>query len=178
MTMTGRLRKFVLTAHVATSVGTLGAVAVFLAFAVVGLASEDARLVRAVYPAMDLTARFVIVPLIFAALLIGLIQSLGTPWGLFRHYWVLAKLLLTVLTIVVLLLQLDGISTMAGVAAERELSTADLLGLRRSLRFHAVGGLLVLLLTTILSVYKPRGMTRYGWRKQHERTAPLPVADI
>ena len=177
MIMTGRLRKLVLTAHVATSVGTLGAVAVFLALAVAGLASEDAQLVRAVYPAMDLTARFVIVPLIVAALLIGLVQSLATPWGLFRHYWVLAKLLLTVFTIVVLLLQLDGISTMAGVAAERELASADLLGLRRSLRFHAAGGLLVLLLTTILSVYKPRGVTRYGWRKQHERAAPLPAAD-
>jgi hypothetical protein len=22
---------------------------------------------------------------------------------------------------------------------------------------------------TVLNVYKPRGMTRYGWRKQHER---------
>ena len=177
MIMTGRLRKLVLTAHVATSVGTLGAVAVFLALAVVGLASEDVRLVRSAYPAMEVTARFVIVPLIFAALLIGLVQSLGTPWGLFRHYWVLVKLLLTVFTIVVLLLQLDGIGIMAGVAAKGELSSGDLLGLRRSLRFHAAGGLLVLLLTTILSVYKPQGVTRYGWRKQHERAVPLPAAD-
>ena len=177
MTLTGRLRKLALTAHVATSVGTLGAVVVFLAFAIAGLASEDAQLVRAVYPAMDLTARFVIVPSIFASLLIGLIQSLGTPWGLFRHYWVLVKLLLTVLTIIVLLLQLDGIGYMAAVAAERELSSNDLLGLRRSLRFHAAGGLLVLLLTTILSVYKPRGVTRYGWRKQHEHAAPLSAVD-
>lgn len=177
MIITGRLRKFVLTTHVATSVGTLGAVVVFLALAVVGLASEDARLVRAVYPAMDVTARLVIVPLIFAALLIGLGQSLTTPWGLIRHYWVLVKLLLTVFTIAVLLLQLDGISHMAGVAAQRELSATDLLGLRRSLRFHAAGGVLVLLLITTLSVYKPRGVTRYGWRKQHERATPLSAAD-
>jgi len=34
---------------------------------------------------------------------------------------------------------------------------------------HAGGGLLVLLVPMILSVYKPRGMTRYGRRKQHER---------
>jgi len=34
----------------------------------------------------------------------------------------------------------------------------------------ALGALLV---TTLLSVYKPRGLTPYGWRKQRaERTAP------
>jgi len=33
---------------------------------------------------------------------------------------------------------------------------------------HAAGGLLVLLVLTILSVYKPRGMTRYGARRQSE----------
>jgi hypothetical protein len=41
--------------------------------------------------------------------------------------------------------------------------------------FHAGGGLLVLLVITGLNVYKPRGMTPYGWRKQREqRTASLP----
>ena len=33
---------------------------------------------------------------------------------------------------------------------------------------NAGGGLLVLLVATALSVYKPRGMTRYGRRKQQE----------
>jgi hypothetical protein len=28
--------------------------------------------------------------------------------------------------------------------------------------------MLVLLLTTVLGAYKPKGVTRYGWRKQHE----------
>lgn len=169
MTMTPRLRKFALTAHVTSSVGLLGAVASFLALAVAGLASQDAQMVRAAYLAMAFTAWYVIVPLSFASLLTGLVQALGTSWGLFRHYWVLAKLLLTVLTIIVLLLQMEGISYLAGAAAETTLSSVDLLGLRRSLRFHAAGGLLVLLAATTLSVYKPQGMTRYGWRKQYER---------
>jgi hypothetical protein len=34
---------------------------------------------------------------------------------------------------------------------------------------HSIGGLVVLLLVTILSVYKPRGVTPYGWRQQQER---------
>ena len=172
MTMMPRLRKFVLAAHVTSSVGSLGAVAVFLALALIGLTSQDAQTVRAAYIANGFIAWYVILPLLVATLLIGVVQSLGTPWGLFRHYWVLAKFLLTVLTIIVLLLQMEGINYMAGVAAETTLSGADLLGLRRSLRFHAAGGLLVLLVTTTLSIYKPRGMTRYGWRKQHEQRAP------
>ena len=171
MTMTPGIRKLVLAAHVTSSVGSLGAVAVFLALAVVGLTSQDGEMVRAACVANEFIAWYIILPLILAALLVGVIQSLGTQWGLFRHYWVLAKFLLTVFTIVVLLLQMEGISYMAGIAAETTLSGADLLGLRRSLRFHAAGGLLVLLVTTTLSIYKPRGMTRYGWRKQHEQRA-------
>src|SRR5437016_4259570 len=103
MTMSSGQRKFALTAHVTSSVGLLGSIAAFLALAVAGLISRDSEIVRAVYPAMDLIARFVIVPSVLAALLTGLIQSLGTPWGLFRHYWVLVKLLLTIFAAIVLL---------------------------------------------------------------------------
>jgi hypothetical protein len=86
--MTSGLRKFALTAHVTSSVGLLGSIAAFLALAVTGITSQDAQMVRAAYPAMALIARLVIIPLAFASLLTGLIQSLGTPWGLFRRYWV------------------------------------------------------------------------------------------
>lgn len=167
--MPPRLSKFALVVHVTTSVGSLGAVAGFLALAVAGAAGHDPELVRGVYLAMEVTARFVIVPLILASLVTGLVQSLGTSWGLFRHYWVLAKLLLTAVTVVVLWLQLEGISYIADIAAETTLSPADLSGLRNSLRLHAAGGLVVLLVLVGLSIYKPRGLTRYGWRKQFEQ---------
>ncbi len=169
MTMTPSLRKFALTAHVTSSVGWLGAVAAFLVLAVSGLTSQDAQMVRAAYLAMELIAWFVIVPLALASLLTGLVMSLGTPWGLFQNYWVLFKLLITVVATIVLLLQMESISYIAGVAAETTLSSADLREARISLVVHAGGGLLVLLVPMILSVYKPRGMTRYGRRKQHER---------
>jgi hypothetical protein len=56
------------------------------------------------------------------------------------------------------------------------LSGADLLGLRNpSPVVHAGGALLLLLVAATLSVYKPRGMTRYGQRKQREqRAVPTP----
>lgn len=172
MTMTPWLRKLALTAHVTSSVGWLGAVAGFLALAVVGLTSPDAQTVRAAYLAMELTGWYVILPFSLASLLTGLVQSLGTTWGLFRHYWVLIKLLMSVVATVLLLVHLQPTSWMARAAAEATLSGDDLRGVRIQLVADAGAAVLVLLVASTLSVYKPRGLTRYGWRKQQaERTS-------
>ena len=166
MIMTPFFRKFALTLHVTSSVGLLGAIAAFLALAITGLTSGDVQTVRAVYLVMDLIARFVIVPLAFASLLTGLIQSLGTTWGLFRHYWVLVKLLLTVFATIILLFKMELIGYAALLAAETTLPGADLRAAGIQLVVHAAGGLLVLLVPMVLSVYKPQGRTRYGLHKQ------------
>ena len=166
--MTPGLRKFVLTAHVTFTVGWLGAVAAFLALAIAGLNSRDAQMVRAAYLAMELITRYVIVPLSLAPLLLtGPILSLGTPWGLFRHYWIIVKLLINILSTIILLLHMQPISYLSRVAAEGTLSSADR-GLQIQLVVAASAGLLALLVATALAVYKPRGLTRYGWRKQRE----------
>jgi hypothetical protein len=165
MTMTPALRKLTLTTHVAASVGWIGALAVFLAHALVSSVSEEEQMVRAVSIAMGLTAWLVILPLCLASLLTGLVQALGTAWGLFRHYWVLFKLLLTAGATGVLLLKLGPISYLADAAKETANSSADLVGLQTSILAHAIGGLLVLLAALTLAVYKPQGMTRYGVRK-------------
>ena len=164
MPMTPRVRKLALTTHVTSSVGWLGAVAAFLALAIAGLTSQDAQMVRAAYLAMHMTTWFVIVPLSFAALLTGLVQSLGTSWGLFRHYWVVAKLGLTVLATVILLVHTQPIGRVAAVAAETLLSGTDLRQLRIQLVADAGAALLALLVATTLSVYKPWGLTNYGRR--------------
>jgi hypothetical protein len=165
MTMTPGLRKFALAAHVTASVGWIGAVVAYLALGVSAVTSQDAQTVRAAWIAMELTGWFAIVPLALAALLTGLIMSLGTAWGLFRHYWVLITLVLTILATTVLLLHMPTVSALTDVA--READAADLAGLGGDL-FHPGVGLLVLLVITVLYMYKPRGVTPYGWRKQHE----------
>lgn len=171
MAMPPRLRDLALTAHVTASVGWLGAVVAYLALVGAALTREDARTVRAVWTALEVAGWYAIVPLALASLLTGLVMSLGTPWGLFRHYWVLFKLLLTVLATLVLLGHMPAVSAMAGLTAESAPGVAiDLRGFDAEL-LHAGGGLVVLLVTTVLSVFKPRGMTPYGWRKQHERRA-------
>ena len=170
MIMTPRLRKFALTAHVTSSVGWLGAVAVFLAHAVLGVTSEDPQMVRAVYLVMEPAAWLVLVPLAFASLLTWTVQSLGTTWGLFRHYWVVFKLLINVFATIVLLMYTQTLGYLADIAAQATLSSDDL-GLLRtpSVVIHSILALLVLLVATTLAVYKPRGVTPYGRRKQHER---------
>jgi hypothetical protein len=160
MTMTPRLRKLALTAHVASSVGWLGSVVVFLALAVVGLTSPDAETVRGAYLVMEPGAWFVLVPFAFASLVTGIVQSLSTAWGLFRHYWVLAKLVINVFATTVLLIYMETFSFMARVAAD---PSADLGTVRNpSPMLHAGAALLLLLVATTLAVFKPRGVTRYG----------------
>jgi hypothetical protein len=171
MIMTIGLRKFALTGHVTSSVGLLGSIGAFLALAIAGLTNQEVQVVRAVYLAMELIARFVIVPLAFASLLTGLVQSLGTPWGLFRHYWVLVKLFLTVFAAVVLLVRMELIGYAARLAAETTLSRADLRAAGIQLVVHAAGGLLVLLVPAVLSMYKPPGLTPYGRRELREQDA-------
>lgn len=171
MAMPSGLRKVALTAHVASSVGWLGSVAAFLALAIAGLTAEDAQRVRGAYLAMEVTGWYVIVPLAFASLLTGLVQSLGTPWGLLRHYWVLAKLALTVVASFLLLLHMQVVDKVADAAVRTNLSGSDLSGMRVQLVFDAAAAVAVLLTTTALSIYKPRGITRCGWRVQQEQRA-------
>ena len=167
--MTPGLRKFMLTAHVTSSVGWLGAVVVFLAHALVALSSEDTKTVRAAYLVMEPAAWLVLVPLAFASLLTGVVQSLGTAWGLFRHYWVLFKLLINIFATIVLLMYTQTLGYLAEVAAHPILSTDDLRVLQTpSVVLHSGLALLALLVATTLAVYKPRGMTPYGRRKQRE----------
>ena len=167
--MSPRLRKFVLTAHITFAVGWLGAVAGFLALAVAGLTSADAQQVRSAYLAMGMIAWYVILPLSFAPLLTGPILSLGTPWGLFRHYWIVAKLLINILSTLILLVHMQPISHLAGIAAETTFSAGEHLQLRIQMVIASAAAVLALLVATALGVYKPRGLTPYGWRKQQER---------
>lgn len=167
MTMTPQLRKLALTAHVTLSVGWFGAVVVFLGLAAVGLTSRDPQIVRGVYLVMEPVAWRVLVPLAFASLLTGIVQSLGTTWGLLRHYWVVFKLAITVFATVILLMYMETFSAMARTA---RIPTVDLAMVRNaSPLVHAILALLVLLTATVLAVYKPRGVTRYGWRKQRSQ---------
>lgn len=170
MIMPSHIRKVALTAHLAFSVGWIGAVLAYLALGLAAVTSSDAQTVRAAWIAMEVAGWFVIVPLALAALLSGLVLALGTRWGLLRHYWVLISFALTTFATVILVLHMPSVSVVADVA--RRGDAASLEGLGGDL-FHAGLGLVVLLVVQVLNVYKPRGMTRYGRRKERERGLAL-----
>jgi hypothetical protein len=168
MTMAPGLRKFALIVHLTVSVGWIGTVVAYLALGVSARTSQDVQTIRAAYLAMDVIGWSAIVPLALAALLTGLVMSLGTPWGLFRHYWVLISLVLTIFSIAILLLHMPTVDAIADVARAGDPAQIHALG---GDLFHPGAGLLVLLVITGLNVFKPRGVTPYGWRKQQERRA-------
>lgn len=169
MVMTPGLRKLALTLHVITSVGFPGAVACFLALSIVGLLSSDTQTMRSAYLAMEVTTWTVILPLCFASLITGLISSLGTPWGLFRYYWIIVKLLITVPSTLILLVHMRPIQYMAEFASGIDVMGAETGGVQIQLVAASAMALVALLVATALSVYKPRGMTTYGARKVSER---------
>lgn len=167
--MSPRVRKLALTVHVVSSVGWLGAVGAFASLAVAGLASDDSQTVRAVYITMEATGWFILVPLAVASLVSGVVQSLGTAWGLFRHYWVVFKLAINLVATVILLLYMQTLGELADRATATAAAGGHLGGLRSpSPLLHAGGALLLLVVATVLAIYKPKGLTRYGWRKQRE----------
>lgn len=169
MRMSPRIRRFALTVHVVSSVGWLGAVAAFLALAIVGVTSDDAKVVRGAYLVMEPTAWYTLVPLAIASLLTGIVMSLGTKWGLFRHYWVLFKLLINVVATAILLDYMDTFELMARAAAD---PGVDLDAARNaSPVLHATLALIGLVIATTLAIYKPTGMTRHGRRKQRSERA-------
>jgi hypothetical protein len=169
--MKHRVRKIALTAHVASSVGWLGAVAAFESLAVTGLASANSLMVRAAYLAMERVTWFVIVPFACASMVSGLIMALGTKWGLFKHYWILAKFLINALSIALLLLHSRLIHLVATTAAEGPLSPADLRGTRIQLVAVAGAALMALGTATALGVFKPRGVTPYGRATEPKRSS-------
>lgn len=161
MLLAPRLRKAVLLVHAGGSVGLLGAIGSFLALAIVAVWSGNMLAVRGAYLSMQVVALALVVPLAFAALLSGLVISLGTRWGLFRHWWVMVKLLLTTSAVLVLLLKLELINRGARLAMATPLPDAELGQVGLQLVVHAAGGLLTLCLALVLSIYKPLGLTRF-----------------
>jgi hypothetical protein len=161
------VRKLALTVHVSCSVGWFGAVGVFLVLAATGLASSDTRVEAGMYLAMQVTGWFVIVPLCLASFATGIVQSLGTPWGLLRHYWVIIKLVITVLASAFLLLHMTVVDRLARASSDGSLVSEH--GFRVQIVADAAVALVALMVTTVLATYKPRGTTRYGRRTAASR---------
>jgi hypothetical protein len=165
-------RKLVLAIHLTTSVGWLGAVVAYIPLDLTVALSNDPGTVRGAWAAMGLIATAVLVPLALASLVTGLIISLGTRWGLIRHWWVVVSLVLTLVAVLVLLNESRVITSSAAMAAAPTTSAEHLLAIPPTLP-HSIGGLVLLLIVQWLNVFKPQGLTPYGWRRQQEERQRL-----
>ncbi|RYZ82507.1 MAG: hypothetical protein EOO68_34310, partial [Moraxellaceae bacterium] len=157
MIMTQRISKLVLTSHITFSIGWLGAVAVFLALAITGLNSQNPQLVRACLLAMKISAWFVIVPFCLTALATGVVQAAWTKWGIFRHYWIVVKLFLTLGSTLLLLLHLQPINELATAASQPAFTNTEHSSHIIDLIGKSGAAILVLLFITTISIYKPWG---------------------
>ena len=161
MRFTRRTRRLVLTLHVVTSVAYVGVMALvaWLAFQAARAPDPDVamgmyRSARTVLPVVHATA--------LSALASGILISLGTVWGLVRHWWVVAKLALTIL------LAVTGFVVVRRALGEALALQEPMAGLVGSSTAHVV----VAVTATVLSIYKPWG--RVG-RRTDEVVARQPA---
>lgn len=159
-------RRLVLLLHITSSVGWVGAVITSLVLGVVALVTDDPGTARAVYIVLEPMGTYALVPLSLASFATGVVQSVGTRWGLFWHYWVIVKLVINVVSAAVLFTYLETLRMLATAARSSAGAGPDVLP-SSSPVVHSAGALVLLLGATVLSIYKPRGMTRYGQRQAH-----------
>lgn len=145
-------RKGLLTLHVATSVGWLGASAVLLTLAVAGLRGADQDVV---YPAYGMIGLNLLVPLSVVTWVTSVLIALLTPWGLIKHWWVLTKL---VITTVLTGLVLFSLRPTLLLIADPEYVVPS--GFQSGIMMPPAVSVTALVAATLLSTYKPWGRLR------------------
>ncbi|GIJ43150.1 membrane protein [Virgisporangium aliadipatigenens] len=150
MRLTPRWRKTVLTLHVITSVGWLGADLTLLLLGLLGLTGAADPAV--VYPAEALIGLWLFVPLSVVVWVIGLVSALATPWGLVRHWWVLVKFALTTVMLGLVLFLLRP-----GLADALEADGVRTAHERLDMVMPPAVSSTVLIIATVLSTFKPWG---------------------
>jgi hypothetical protein len=147
-------RKLVLAAHVMISVGLFGVYAAMVILGVAGATASDPETSGAVYPAMSILKNAV-PPGAVGVVVTGVVLSLGTSWGLFKHLWVVVKLILTVAALPISILL---------VFPSIQRAIADPTAGAAPLMLVLASGLVALSLgtATVIAVYKPWGLVARG----------------
>ncbi|MFG2059216.1 hypothetical protein ACGFI9_34880 [Micromonospora sp. NPDC048930] len=157
-------RKALLTLHLVTSLGWLGADLVLLTLGIAGLRGADPEVV---YPTAGLLVTWLFAPLSVAVWLVGVASALLTPWGLLRWRWVLVKFgLTTVMLGLVLLLLTPRVRHLGDLGAAADAH------LRVDLVVAPGVSTTLLLIATVLSTYKPWGRLRRATVPAARRAVP------
>lgn len=164
--MTSPVRKSVMVLHTVAGIGWMGVDIALLALLITARTTDDPALVVSGFNAIGIVVPVAVPPLSLLILLTGILQGLGTPWGLVRYWWVLVKLVLSlVMTVLVFLSLLPGIREMT-VLADTTMSAdalrASLGSLPNTLMFPPIVSFLMLGTAAILSIFKPWGRTPWS----------------
>ncbi len=167
--VTPRTKKALVTTHVVFSGSWLGVGVVMVTLSVLGLRSEDVATVRVSYELLELFDMTILPWSSIGAILSGIAVSLTSKWGLVRHYWIAAKLLIA---IAVITSAFGFIHRWVISAAERSAQLpATSAGIAAGggdlgLQLVTAFGVAVFLVAvaTVLSVFKPWGVTPFARR--------------
>lgn len=94
-------RKWLVTIHLLFSAIMLGMSFVFLVLSIVAGTTNDEGVFKACYSIMHLLSKTTIRFSTIGTLVTGILLSVLTPWGLFKHYWIIVKEAVTFLTILI-----------------------------------------------------------------------------
>ncbi|MCP2166815.1 hypothetical protein [Goodfellowiella coeruleoviolacea] len=163
---TSRWRRVSLWLHVITSVGWMGQALAMASLLVLALTTGDSAVRAAATGMAEHVDHTLLAPLANASAFTGFMLASATPWGFFRHWWVLAKFAITV---VQLHLGIFVLSAALGTAATTAAPTVPL----------AVGTALMasaIAYQAWLSVAKPWSRTPWTSAAARQRAASQPGA--
>jgi hypothetical protein len=163
-----RARQAVLTVHLISSLGWIGADLGLLVLAITASANGTPRVGQGACVALAFLATWITAPVSVIALISGVLLSMATKWGVFRYTWVVVSLVLNALMVLLVVFALGPLYRGAEhlvLAAPATSPVADILGGRRfELMAPPCVAFVVLTGVTIINVYKPWG--RFGWPRR------------
>lgn len=162
------VRKSLLVLHAVTGISWMGVDIALLVLLITARTTNDAALVISAFHAIRMIVPVAVPPLSFGILITGLILGWGTSWGLVRYWWVLVKLLLSlVMTVLVFSSLVPAINSLAipsTTSLSAEAVRASMGSIPTQLMFPPVVSFLMLGIATVLSIFKP--WRRTPWTRE------------
>lgn len=142
----------------------LGAVVTNLFLGLSAALTGSETLADGYYAAMDTTVNHVMPAAAIATLATGLVLALATRWGLFRHWWIIAKFVLAIVTVLVGVAIIDPAVRDTIETRAKTGST----GFSAALLPAVAATPLLLLSATVIAITKPWGRTHRTRRQGRE----------
>ena len=159
--------------HIVMSLGWMGAGLANVVLAMTAGYTGDVDVRQVCYRMMERIDTFLVIPGAFAALVSGIVLCVVTPWGVARYWWVLSKLVLTVVVIVYSTVGL-GVWVETSIAAT-SVSTVES-PVAGQLAYGTLPNIVAFLFMTWVSVAKPWGTTPWAPKRPSRRARVAAVS--